>query len=132
MNFLNKLPHSYPFIFIDKVIDIKENKKAIALKMITSSEAIFQSKRYDNSMIVPWTLILEAMAQTSGFMLEKNTKAVVAELKNIFLYGNAYPGDCIKIISEKILNFDRLHYFETQALVEEKIIIRGDIILAEM
>jgi 3-hydroxymyristoyl/3-hydroxydecanoyl-(acyl carrier protein) dehydratase len=132
MDFLNRLPHRFPFVFLDRVVEIKENHKAVCLKMLTASESIFHNKKCDN-LIVPWTIIIEAMAQTSGLILgKKKSEAVIAELKNISIHGNALPGDCIKIISEKIIHFDRLHYFEAQALIEEKIIIKGDIILAEI
>lgn len=131
MHISDRLPHRYPFIFIDKVIEIEEAHKVVTIKMITVSESLFQN-RMSTNLVVPWTVIIEAMAQTSGLILGKKSQAVLAELKNISIHGDAYPGDCIKFISEKILNFDKLHYFEVQALVEEKTLIKGNIILAEV
>ena len=102
-----KLPHRFPFIFIDRVIEIEENHKVVTIKMITVSESLFQN-RMSNNVIVPWTVIIEAMAQTSGLILGKESQVVIAELKNISIHGDAYPGDCIKFISEKVLSFDCL------------------------
>jgi len=61
------LPHRYPFILVDRVIDLVEGDKIIALKNVTINEPFFAG-HFPGAPIMPGVLIIEAMAQTGGIL----------------------------------------------------------------
>ncbi|MDD9893076.1 MAG: 3-hydroxyacyl-ACP dehydratase FabZ [Gammaproteobacteria bacterium] len=61
---LSLIPHRYPFILIDKVVDIEENKRIVALKNVTINEPFFQG-HFPGDPVMPGVLILESMAQAA-------------------------------------------------------------------
>ena len=62
---LKALPHRYPFLLIDKIIDIDGNRSAIGIKNVTINEPHFNG-HFPGAPIMPGVLIIEAMAQTAG------------------------------------------------------------------
>lgn len=69
---LKYLPHRYPFLLIDRVLDIDPGKSLIALKNVTINEAYFMG-HFPNRPVMPGVLILEAMAQAGGVLAYKST-----------------------------------------------------------
>ena len=65
---LKKIPHRYPMLLIDKVIEIKKNKSAIGIKNVTANENFFTG-HFPNQMIMPGVLIIESMAQTTAVLV---------------------------------------------------------------
>ena len=59
------LPHRYPFLLVDKVVDIVEGESAVGIKNVTINEPFFQG-HFPSKPVMPGVLILEAMAQTAG------------------------------------------------------------------
>jgi len=69
---LKYLPHRFPFLLIDRVIEIKEGESLIALKNVTMNEAQFVG-HFPDRPIMPGVLILEAMAQAGGVLAYKSS-----------------------------------------------------------
>lgn len=69
---LKFLPHRYPFLLIDRVIEIDMGKSLVALKNVTMNESFFQG-HFPNRPVMPGVLILEAMAQAGGVLAYKST-----------------------------------------------------------
>src|SRR5579875_3230364 len=69
------LPHRYPFILIDRVIDIEMGKSLIALKNVTINEPFFMG-HFPGRPVMPGVLILEAMAQAGGVLAYKSTNTL--------------------------------------------------------
>ena len=69
------IPHRYPFLLIDKLIDIIPEKSATGIKNVTFNENYFQG-HFDSRSVMPGALIIESMAQSAGtlvmFSLKKN------------------------------------------------------------
>ena len=61
------LPHRYPFILVDRIIDLVSGEKVVALKNVTINEPFFQG-HFPGNPIMPGVLILEAMAQAGGVL----------------------------------------------------------------
>jgi len=65
---LKILPHRYPFLLIDRVIDLERRQKIVAIKNVTINEPFFQG-HFPNLPIMPGVLIVEAIAQAGGALL---------------------------------------------------------------
>ncbi|MFH0764055.1 MAG: 3-hydroxyacyl-ACP dehydratase FabZ [Candidatus Omnitrophota bacterium] len=101
INMIQKiLPHRYPFLFVDRIIEIKENK-VIGIKNVTIDEPFFQG-HFPGHPIMPGVLIIEAMAQVGG-VGALNMKGNLGKLAYFLSIDNArfrkpvVPGDTLRI-----------------------------------
>ena len=62
------MPHRYPFLLIDRILDLEPGKKVVAMKNVTINEPFFQG-HFPGHPIMPGVLVLEAMAQAGGVLL---------------------------------------------------------------
>ena len=69
---LKSLPHRYPFLLIDKVVEWEEGKRLVAIKNVTFNEPHFQG-HFPDHPVMPGVLILEAMAQASALFACRNS-----------------------------------------------------------
>ena len=63
------IPHRYPFLLVDKVIELEEGKRAVGIKNVTANEPFFQG-HFPGHPVMPGALICEAMAQVGGVALQ--------------------------------------------------------------
>lgn len=66
-NIMKHIPHRYPFILVDRILELELNKRVVGLKNVSINEPFFQG-HFPGTPIMPGVLILEAMAQTSGVL----------------------------------------------------------------
>src|ERR1700712_3644253 len=64
---LDALPHRYPFLMVDRIIDIRGDEHGIGIKNVTANEPHFQG-HFPNNPVMPGVLVLEGMAQTAGVL----------------------------------------------------------------
>ncbi|HLG18000.1 MAG TPA: 3-hydroxyacyl-ACP dehydratase FabZ [Blastocatellia bacterium] len=74
------LPHRYPFLLVDRIIDYEPNKRVIGIKNVTLNEPFFEG-HFPGAPVMPGVLIVEAMAQTAGVLMlagipDRETKLV--------------------------------------------------------
>ncbi len=130
-NALPNLPHSYPFRFLDKILELEEGR-GVGIKNVTINEPFFQGHFKENP-IMPGILIIEAMAQIAGIVLHHNKKdktALIARVKDIKFKNPVLPGDQLKITANIILSLPPLTQFAVKAFVEDDIVAEGEIVLA--
>lgn len=106
------LPQKYPFLFIDKVIELEKGKKIICLKNVSGNESFFVG-HFPNYAIMPGALTLEALAQASIILFKKSFDTL-ANKDSIFLLGSVrasfskpvFPGDqlILEIDIEKVVS----------------------------
>ncbi|MBL8899053.1 MAG: UDP-3-O-[3-hydroxymyristoyl] N-acetylglucosamine deacetylase [Planctomycetes bacterium] len=100
------LPHRYPFLLIDRVVELEGYRRAVGIKNVTFNEPFFQG-HWPESPIMPGVLQLEAMAQLSGVLLLRKLEntgklAVLWSIDKVKLRGTVIPGDQLRIEVETI------------------------------
>ena len=101
------LPHRYPFLLVDRIVEIEENKRIVGLKNVTINEPFFQG-HFPGHPIMPGVLIIEAMAQVGGMLLmgsvgDPDTKVVYfMSLDNVKFRKPVKPGDQIRFELEVV------------------------------
>ncbi|MEE9294823.1 MAG: UDP-3-O-acyl-N-acetylglucosamine deacetylase [Phycisphaerae bacterium] len=100
------LPHRYPFLMIDRIIEIDSTKRAVGIKNVTINEPYFQG-HYPGQPIMPGVLIIEAMAQIGGILLSqelehKGKTAVLLSLDKVKFRRSVQPGDTLTVVAESI------------------------------
>jgi UDP-3-O-[3-hydroxymyristoyl] N-acetylglucosamine deacetylase / 3-hydroxyacyl-[acyl-carrier-protein] dehydratase len=101
------LPHRYPFLLVDRILEIEEKKRIVGLKNVTINEPFFQG-HFPGHPIMPGVLIIEAMAQVGGMLLmgsvdDPESKVVYfMSLDNVKFRRPVKPGDQIRFELEII------------------------------
>jgi UDP-3-O-[3-hydroxymyristoyl] N-acetylglucosamine deacetylase/3-hydroxyacyl-[acyl-carrier-protein] dehydratase len=95
------LPHRYPFLLVDKVVELDGFKRAVGIKNVTINEPFFQG-HYPDQPIMPGVLILEAMAQLSGILLLRKLELtgkvpVLLSIDRVKFRRAVGPGDQIRM-----------------------------------
>jgi len=132
---LKKLPHSFPFRMIDRIIEIEPGKKAIALKNVSMDEPYFLG-HFPNEPIMPGVMILEALAQTGGlafhssFENEKEGIPFLARIEEFRLKKKVIPGDQIILEAEVQHIFSNLSKVKVLARVGGETVAEGILVLA--
>ncbi len=125
------VPQKYPFLFIDKVLELEKESKIVCLKNISGNESFFAG-HFPDFAIMPGVLILEALAQASIILFRKSFDADEDKDK-VFLLGSAdvrftrpvFPGDqlLLEINVEKLIS--KAAIVKGIARVGEKVVTKG-------
>ncbi|TAH35973.1 MAG: UDP-3-O-[3-hydroxymyristoyl] N-acetylglucosamine deacetylase [Planctomycetota bacterium] len=103
---LRILPHRYPFLLVDRVIEVEGFRRAVGIKNVTINEPFFQG-HFPGRPIMPGVLQLEAMAQVSGVLLQRKLEhtgklVVLASIDKVRFRGAVVPGDTLRIEVETL------------------------------
>lgn len=132
------LPHRYPFLFIDRVVDFIDGEHLIAEKYVSANESFFQG-HFPDKAIMPGVLILEALAQ-AGIVFAKLSKKGASK-DNLMVFSGAeevrfkrqvVPGE---ILSLKVFNFKSKfgHWkIESEARVGDELAVKAVLMAAEI
>jgi beta-hydroxyacyl-ACP dehydratase FabZ len=129
---MDYLPHRYPFLLIDRVVEYQEMKRIVALKNVTFNEPFFQG-HFPGIPIMPGVLIIEAMAQAGGVLVFKTLQD--RENKLVFFMGidrakfrkPVRPGDQIRIEMDVIRVKSRVGKLTGKAWVGEALVAEAAI-----
>ena len=135
---LKHLPHRYPFLLIDRVVDYEPGKTLVAIKNVTHNEPHFPG-HFPNRPIMPGVLILEALAQATGILAFKTSDRIPDDNSLYYFVGidNARfkqpvePGDQLRLEVEFIKQMRGIWKFKGQALVDGKVVCSADLMCAE-
>lgn len=130
---LEALPHRYPFLMIDRIIDINGDESAVGIKNVTYNEPIFLG-HFPGNPIFPGVLIIEGMAQTAGAIVIKHDstggrKNIVLMLgvDNAKFRKPAGPGDTIEFHISKMHRRRNVGRYEAKAKVDGTVIAEAEI-----
>ena len=126
------LPHRYPFLMVDRVIESSEGESLSALKNVSVNEPFFQG-HFPNQPIMPGVLILEALAQATG-LLAFSSKVVDHENKIYMLVGidkarfrgQVVPGDQLILNVRLKRNMRGIGLYECEALVDGRVVAEAE------
>ena len=134
---LKHLPHRYPFLLIDRVLECVPGKSLIALKNVSYNEPYFIG-HFPQRPVMPGVLILEALAQATGILAFISTKSMPSDGALYYLVGidngrfkqPVEPGD--QLILEVVLsrNVRNIWKFSTEARVGDEIVASADVMCA--
>ena len=123
------LPHRYPFLLIDRVIEIDGHRRAVGLKNVTINEAFFNG-HWPDEPIMPGVLQIEAMAQLAGVLLLRkleNTEktAVLLSIDRVKLRKAVIPGDQLRLEAETLRLKSKTGYVLVRAKVNDRLVAEG-------
>jgi len=98
------LPHRYPFLLVDRILELEPGRRAVGLKNVTANEPFFQG-HFPQRAIMPGVLIIEAMAQVGGIMVlslpeHKGKMAYLGTVSEAKFRRPVVPGDALTLESE--------------------------------
>ncbi|EPR10101.1 3-hydroxyacyl-ACP dehydratase FabZ [Ruminiclostridium papyrosolvens] len=125
------LPHRYPFLLVDKVIELEPGKKVVAIKNVSINEPFFQG-HFPEYPIMPGVLIVEALAQAAGIavaVLEENKGklGVFAGIEAMKFKNQVMPGDVLTLEAEIIMSKLGVTKAKVKASVDGKVAAEGEI-----
>jgi 3-hydroxyacyl-[acyl-carrier-protein] dehydratase len=134
------LPHRYPFLLVDRVLELEPNKRILAMKSVSINEPFFQG-HFPGHPVMPGVLVLEALAQAGGLLTQLSLGAEGAAKQDKLFYlvkiDNArfsnmvVPGDRLMLEVKLKRMIRNMAMYECAASVDGKVVASADILCAE-
>jgi len=128
------LPHRYPFLFVDKIIELVPDKRAVGIKNVTTNEHFF-SGHFPGRPVMPGVLIIEALAQVAGVLM-LNKKENVGKIAYFMSMDKAkfrktvMPGDQLRLEVQVVKLRAKIGQVHTRALVDGQVVSEADLMFA--
>ncbi len=125
------MPHRYPFLLVDRILELEDGRKVVGIKNVTANEPFFQG-HFPGYPVMPGVLIIEAMAQVGGVAV---LKMLEAPGKIVFLAGvdkarfrrQVLPGDQLRIEVEIFKQKGSVGKSKASAYVENKLVAEAEL-----
>ena len=128
------LPHAYPFLLVDRIVEIEPGKRAVGIKNVTYNEPFFPG-HFPGRPIMPGVLIVEAMAQTAGVLAfyslpeqERKKSVFFLGMDNVRFRKPVIPGDQLRMELEITRHRQSIWGFKGKALVDGNVVAEGDLL----
>ena len=128
---LDVIPHRYPFLLVDRIIEVEGTKRIVGIKNVTINEPFFQG-HFPGHPIMPGVLIIEAMAQVGGMLLlgtieDPDQKVVYfMSLDNVKFRRPVLPGDQLRCELEMVQNRGRTCRMKGVAYVDGNVVAEAE------
>lgn len=129
---MRMIPHRYPFLMIDKVVQIKKGVSAVGIKNVTINEPFFPG-HFPGEPVMPGVLIVEAMAQTAGVvvvdalgMIDHELMVYFMTIDNCRFRNKVVPGDVLELHVQVIRSRSRVFRFGGKAMVNGKLVAEAE------
>lgn len=128
------LPHRYPFLLVDRVVEIENGKKGIGIKNVTINDNFFQG-HFPTRPVMPGVLIVEAMAQTAGVVILTNEEhrgkvAFFLSADNVKFRKVVSPGDQLSMDVEVVRDRAKTAQARAVARVDGEIVAEADMVFS--
>jgi len=128
------LPHRYPFLMLDRVIEWEEDQKAVGIKNVTINEEFFQG-HFPQQPIMPGMLQIEALAQLAGVLIFRNVKdsgslGFFRSVENVKFRKPVVPGDQMRLEIQVLKKRGNIAKFSGQAFVNGEITTEAEFTIA--
>lgn len=128
------IPHRYPFLLVDKVIELEVGKKAVGIKNVTANEPFFQG-HFPDYPLMPGVLIVEAMAQVGAIAMmsmeeNKGKLGVFTGIDEVRIRKEVRPGDTLRMEVELITMRRGIGKADAKAYVGEDLVCSGKLMFA--
>jgi len=130
---LTVLPHAYPFLLVDRILEMEPSKRVVGIKNVTYNEPFFPG-HFPGQPIMPGVLIVEAMAQTAGILAFKSVDeedqgkpVFFLGIDNVRFRKPVIPGDQLRMELEVTRHRQSIWRFKGQAFVEGKLVAEAEL-----
>lgn len=131
------LPHRYPFLLVDRVVECEPGKRLLAYKNVTYNEPFFTG-HFPNQPIMPGVIIIEALAQTTGLLAGQSQPDVLGKGKTYYLVGldkvrfkrPVVPGDKLCLEAVYLRHKRNIWAFSCRADVDGELVTSAEIMCA--
>jgi 3-hydroxyacyl-[acyl-carrier-protein] dehydratase len=134
---LDRLPHRYPFLFVDRILEIEDGKRIVALKNVTVNEPCFPG-HFPGRPIFPGVLICEALVQAGGLLaasseggIAKDSLVVLAGIEHARFRRPVEPGDQLRLEVEILHRRGPLWKMRGRAFVDGALAAETDFLTME-
>ena len=121
---LTLLPHAFPFLLVDRVIEYEPERRIVGIKNVTFNEPFFPG-HFPEKPIMPGVLIIEALAQTGGILAFKSLPHLKGDVRFVGIDKARFrrpvtPGDQLKLVLEVVKHRREIWVFDAQAFVGDE------------
>ena len=131
------IPHRYPFLLVDRILELEEGKRVVGLKNVTVNEPFFPG-HFPHSPVMPGVLIIEAMAQaaavlafkTEGTTPDPDAMVYFASVDNVRFKRPVVPGDQLILEAEIVRTIRNIWKFKGVARVDGEVATEAEFMCA--
>ena len=128
------IPHRYPFLLVDRILELESGKRAVGIKAVTASEYYFQG-HFPQEHVMPGVLIIEALAQTGAvciLSLEENKGKIAyfAGINKARFKAKVKPGDVLTLEVEIIKSRANIGIGKAIAKIGDKVAVEAELMFA--
>lgn len=128
------IPHRYPMLLVDRIIELEPLKRAVGIKNVTINEHFFQG-HFPEHPVMPGVLILEAMAQVGGVAMlypdeNRGKLAFFAGMDRVKFRKPVVPGDQLRMVAEIIKIRSGIGKLWVQSFVDDQLVAEGEFLFA--
>lgn len=131
------IPHRYPFLLVDRIVELEVGKRVVGLKNVTVNEPFFPG-HFPHSPVMPGVLIIEALAQaaavlafkTEGTVPDENSMVYFASVDNVRFKRPVVPGDQLILEAEIVRTIRNIWKFKAVARVEGEVATEAEFMCA--
>jgi beta-hydroxyacyl-ACP dehydratase FabZ len=129
------LPHRYPFLLVDRIVELEPDKRIVGLKNVTINEPFFQG-HFPGAPVMPGVLIIESMAQVAGVMIyrdlpDKDKKLIYfTGIESAKFRRPVLPGDQLRIEMELLNRRSNFGKMQGRATVDGKLVAEAVVFFA--
>lgn len=130
---LKVLPHRYPFLLVDKVLELEKSKRLVAIKNVTYNEHFFQG-HFPAKKVMPGVLVIEALAQAGGILLyhsipdPENILVFLSKINEAKFRKPVFPGDQLRLEAEVIRLKKNVCSMKGKAYVDGEIVVETEVL----